>query len=300
MRVNDSLRCLGVPRGTYYRWKKERAWEREKAAPVSPVQAFEALPEEKQAVIKYALAHPEVRHRELSWRMIDEDVAYLSASTVYRILRAEELMHRQRGRVKRYREEIEKASFPDEIWATDLMYLTVAGVQYYLITVIDEYSRYIVHWEIREQMTEADVELVLQRARERFPQARPRIISDNGPQFIARDFKHFIRLCGMQHVRTSPYYPQSHGKIERWHQTLKRECIRPGTPLTLNNARRLVATFVDQYNNRRLHSAIGYITPADKLTGREEIIFAQRREKLAQARQKRNQFWQGQTAVPAH
>ena len=89
MRVNDSLRHLGVPRGTYYRWKKERVWEREKAEPVSPVQAFEALPEEKQAVVRYALEHPEIRHREMSWRMVDEDVAYLSASTVYRILRSE-------------------------------------------------------------------------------------------------------------------------------------------------------------------------------------------------------------------
>lgn len=121
MRVNDSLRHLGIPRGTYYRWKKKRTWEREKAEPVSPVQAFEALPEEKQAVLRYAREHPEVRHRELSWRMIDADVAYLSASMVYRILRAQDLMHRQRGRVKRYRDDAEKASRPDAIWATDLM-----------------------------------------------------------------------------------------------------------------------------------------------------------------------------------
>lgn len=125
MRVNDSLRHQGIPRGTFYRWKKQRAWERE---PVTPVQAFEALPDEKEAVVQYALDHSEIRHRELSWRMIDEDVAYLSASTVDRILRAESLMHRQRCRTKRYREEAEKASRPDEIWATDLMYLKVGGV----------------------------------------------------------------------------------------------------------------------------------------------------------------------------
>jgi len=85
-------------------------------------------------------------------------------------------------------------------------------------------SRYIVHWEIRESMTEAEIETIIQRARERHPDARPRIISDNGPQFIAKDFKEFIRICGMTHVRTSPYYPQSNGKIERWHKTLKGEC----------------------------------------------------------------------------
>ena len=141
-------------------------------------------------------------------------------------------------------------------------------------------------------MTEADVEVVLQRARERFPQAKPRIISDNGPQFIARDFKHFIRLCGMQHVRTSPYYPQSNGKIERWHQTLKQECIRPGSPLSPTDANRLVATFVGQYNEQRLHLAIGYITPLDKLNQREAEIFEQRRQKLAQAREQRQLFWQ--------
>ena len=119
-------------------------------------------------------------------------------------------------------------------------------------------------------MTEAEVETIIQRARERFPDARPRIISDNGPQFIAKDFKEFIRICGMTHVRTSPYYPQSNGKIERWHKTLKGECIRVKTPLSLEDARRIVADFVAHYNDVRLHSAIGYVTPADKLAGREQ------------------------------
>jgi putative transposase len=141
-------------------------------------------------------------------------------------------------------------------------------------------------------MTAADVEIVIQRAREKFPQVKPRIISDNGPQFIAREFNHYIRLCQMQHVRTSPYYPQSNGKIERWHQTLKQECIRPGTPLSLDDARRIVASFVDQYNNHRLHSAIGSITPADKLQGNELDLFAERGRKLAAARQQRRLFWQ--------
>jgi transposase InsO family protein len=125
-------------------------------------------------------------------------------------------------------------------------------------------------------MTEADIEQIVQRERERFPDARPRIISDNGPQFIARDFKEFIRICGMTHARTSPYYPQSNGKIERWHRILKEECICPGTPLTLEDARRIVGKFVEHYNSVRLHSAIGYITPKDKLEGRELEIFAAR------------------------
>jgi putative transposase len=96
--------------------------------------------------------------------------------------------------------------------------------------VLDGYSRNVVHWEIRESMREPEVEIILQRAKEKYSPERPRIISDNSPQFIARDFKEFIRISGMDHVRTSPYYPQSNRKIERWHQSLKRECIRPLLP----------------------------------------------------------------------
>jgi putative transposase len=119
------------------------------------------------------------------------------------------------------------------------------------------------------------------------PEARPRIISDNGPQFIARDFKEFIRISGMTHVRTSPFYPQSNGKIERWHKSLKRECIRPLTPLTLDDARRLIQIYVDHYNTVLLHSAIGYVTPQDRLAGRQAEIHAARDRKLEQARSQR-------------
>lgn len=132
----------------------------------------------------------------------------------------------------------------------------------------------IVHWEIQEHMTEADVEVILQRAKERFPETHPRVISDNGPQFIAKDFKECIRLMGMTHVLTSLFYPQSNGKIERWHKSLKSEYIRPKTPISLANARRLVADYVQTYNAIRLHSAIGYITPKDRLEDREQQIFA--------------------------
>ncbi len=138
LKTNEVLKHLGVSRASYFRGKKAEAWKRQRAEPVKPAQAFEALPEEKQAVVKYALQHPGVRHRELAWRMIDEDVAYLSMSTVYRILLSEELMCLRRGRKKRYRDETEKASRPDEMWATDLMYLKVGGIQYYPLNFIDE------------------------------------------------------------------------------------------------------------------------------------------------------------------
>ena len=168
---------------------------------------------------------------------------------------------------------------PHEHWHIDVSYINLSGTFYYLCSILDGYSRSIVHWDIGESMTEAEVEMILERAKEKFPGVKPRVISDNGPQFIARDFKEFIRISGMTHVKTSPFYPQSNGKIERWHQSLKRECIRPGVPLTLEDARRLVAGYMDYYNQVRLHSALGYVTPQDKLEGKEKEIFAERDRK---------------------
>ena len=136
-------------------------------------------------------------------------------------------------------------------------------------------------------MTEADIEIILQGAKEKHLEARPRIISDKGPQFIAKDFKEFIRISGMTHVRTSPFYPQSNGKSERWHKSLKGECIRPGTPLSLHDARRLVQEYVDHYNNVRLNSATCYITPQDMLGGRQQDIHAERDRKPEAARKQR-------------
>ncbi len=143
-------------------------------------------------------------------------------------------------------------------------------------------------------MKEADVEIVLERAREKYPRVYPRIISDNGPQFTARDFKLFLRQKGMDHVRTSPYYPQSNGKKERYFKTLKKECIRPKTPLTLEEARRVIDQFVRHYNHERLHSAIGYVAPMDKLHGLDGQIFIERTRKLEAARQQREQLWSEQ------
>lgn len=138
-------------------------------------------------------------------------------------------------------------------------------------------------------MCEPDVEILLQRAREKFPETKPRIITDNGPQFIAKDFKEFIRISGMTRVRTAPYYPQSNGKLERWNKSIKSECIRPGVPLSLEDAERLIAQYVRVYNEQRLHSSIGYVTPKDMLEGRRQQIHAERDRKLEQARQRREE-----------
>ena len=176
-----------------------------------------------------------------------------------------------------------------EHWHIDISHINIHGRFYYLCAVLDGASRYLIAWSLRESMTAADVEIVLQRARERFPDARPRIISDNGPQFIAKDFREFIRISGMTHVRTSPYYPQSNGKMERWNGSLKSECIRPGVPLSLADAERLIAQYVEVYNDQRLHSSLGYVTPKDLLEGCRTQIHAERDRKLEQARQQREQ-----------
>jgi transposase InsO family protein len=219
--------------------------------------------------------------------MIDRDLVAVSPSSVYRVLKNAGKMRRHGGNPSLKGTGFQQPLRPHEHWHVDVSYINISGTFFYLCSLLDGCSRGIVHWEIRERMTEADIETILQRARERYPDARPRIISDNGPQFIARDFKEFIRIWGMTHVKTSPYYPQSNGKIERWHRSLKSECIRPGVPLSLIDARRLVENYVRHYNEVRLHSAIGYVTPADKLAGRDQAILAERDRKLEAARERR-------------
>jgi putative transposase len=242
---------------------------------------------EKQAIIAFYTKHSLEGYRRLAFMMLDADVVAVSPSSVYRVLRAAGLMNRHNCKPSLKGTGFVQPTRPHEHWHVDVAYINVAGTFFFLCTLLDGYSRYIVHWEIRPTMNEADIETIIQRAREGFPGERPRIISDNGPQFMARDFKEFIRICGMTHVRTSPYYPQSNGKIERWHRSVKSECIRPGVPLSLEDAQRLVADYVRRYNELRLHSAIGYVTPADKLAGRELAIFAERDRKLETARERR-------------
>jgi transposase InsO family protein len=242
---------------------------------------------EKQAILDFELKHPLEGYRRLSFMMLDADVAAASPASVYRVLKAAGRIDRSTATPSKKGTGFVQPLLPHEHWHIDISYLNLKGTFYYLCSVLDGCSRAIIDWEIKPAMTELDIEILLQRAREKHPGVTPRIISDNGPQFIANDFKAFIRLCGMTHVRTSPYYPQSNGKIERWHKSIKSEAIRPGTPLCLEDALALVAGYVQHYNMTRLHSAIGYVTPADKLAGRETEIFAARDRKLEAAREAR-------------
>jgi transposase InsO family protein len=283
--VSQLLAWLELSPGKFYRWKLSYGCTRE-AGHVVPRDHW-ILPEEREAIIAFHAEHPLDGYRALTYMMIDADVVAVSPTTTYRTLRAAGVLDRFNGKPSKKGTGFEQPIGPHAHWHIDVAYLNLAGTFYYLCSILDGYSRFIVHWEIRESMKTADVETILQRAREKFPGARPRIISDNGPQFIARDFRTFVRESGMTHVRTSPYYPQSNGKIERLHKTLKVTTIRPRSPQTFDEAVSLVTAFVDHYNNRRLHSAIHFIAPADKLAGRETEILALRDQRLEAARERR-------------
>ena len=255
-------------------------------------------PQEKQAIVSYALAHPLEGYRSLTFMMLDADVAAVAPATTYRVLKAAGLMSRAKGRPSKKGTGFIQPLAPHEHWHLDFSYLNIGGTFYFLCCVLDGCSRMVLAWDIRPAMREIDSEIVLQKARELYPGARPRIITDQGSQFKSREFKAFITLWQASHVMTSPYYPQSNGKLERFHKTLKEQAIRPKTPLTLEDAKRITGGFIDYYNTQRLHSAISYIAPADRLAGRHEQIHAARDKKLEDARERRRIARQTITLTP--
>jgi putative transposase len=276
---------LGIRESKFYDWRLRYGKVNEHNAWIPRDWWLEEW--EKQAILKFHFDHPLNGYRRLTFMMLDASIVAASPSSVYRVLRKAGLMDRQNVKPSRKGTGFDQPLQPHDHWHIDISYLNIAGTFYYMCSILDGCSRYITHWEIREHMTDDDVTTILQRAREKFPEARPRIISDNGPQFIAKDFKEFIRICGMTHVRTSPYYPQSNGKLERYHRTIKGDCIRVRTPLSLEDARRMVQEYVEHYNQVRLHSAIGYVAPLDRLAGRQQAIFEERDRKLTEARERR-------------
>jgi putative transposase len=276
---------IGISRQRFYDWRERHGQGNCHNACVPRDFWLEAW--ERQAIVDFYVEHPQEGYRRLTYMMLDANIVAVSPSSAYRVLKQTGLLRAWNRKKSKKGTGFNQPSGPHHHWHVDVSYINICGTFYYFCGLLDGFSRFIVHWEIRESMKESDIEIIIQRAKEKFPDAAPRIISDNGPQFIARDFLEFIRLMGMTHVRTSPYYPQSNGKIERFHQSLKRECIRPKTPLSLAHAQKSVGEFVDHYNGERLHSAIGYITPKDKLAGRAERILSERKRKLHEALERR-------------
>jgi transposase InsO family protein len=276
--------CELCPR-KFARWRERYGKANEHNAEVPRDHWLEAW--EKQAIIDYARQHPLDGYRSLTFMMIDADVAAVAPSTTYRVLKGAGLIGRAGGKSSKKGTGFVQPLAPHEHWHVDFSYLNIGGVFYFLCAVLDGCSRLIVAWDIRPTMREIDSEIVLQKAREAFPEAKPRIITDQGSQFKSREFKSFIAQWQASHVMTSPYYPQSNGKLERFHQTLKDQAIRPLTPLDVEDAKRITGGFIDYYNTTRLHSAIGFIAPKDRLEGRHQQIHATRDKKLEDARQRR-------------
>ncbi len=285
MKADRMVRWIGIHRPKFYQWQRRYGKVNEHNSWVPRDNWLEEC--EKNAILDYYQLHTQDGYRRLAFMMLDDDIVAVSPSSVYRVLVEAGVMRKWERKPSKKGTGFIQPLKPHEHWHIDVSYINIQGTFYYLCAILDGYSRYIVHWEIRESMKESEIEIIMERAKERFPEERPRIISDNGPQFISNGFKEYIRISGMTHVRTSPYYPQSNGKLERWHKTVKKESIRPCCPLNVDDARRIVGEYVVYYNTKRLHSAIGYVAPQDKLDGREGTIFTERERKLEEAREKR-------------
>jgi transposase InsO family protein len=285
--VRRILHHLGLSKARYRDWTKRAAAARlVDHRPIGP--RHEAiLPEERQAVITYALAHPKDGNRRLTWQLIDADVAYLSESSVYRILNDADLLarwkrHQSRGPAPT------PPSHPHERWHTDLMYLRIADSWYFLVTVLDAYSRYVVHWELLTTMTASDVRLVIQQALEQTG-ATPRLVTDNGSQFTAAEFKDLVRRFALEHIRIRTYHPESNGLVERFHRST-RDALGDQALENLAGARGIIGEWVRHYNEERLHAGLGYLTPAEYYRGNPEARIAERQRKLAEAQVERQRI----------
>ena len=219
--------------------------------------------------------------------MIDQDIVYASPATVYRVLSKAGAMRKWNRTKSSKGTGFDQPTAPHEHWHIDIANIKIKGIYCFLISILDGYSRVVVHWDLRENMKDEDVGVVQEGARELYPNEHPRYISDNGKQFTGREFQQFVADNNLTHVTTSPYYPQSNGKLERFHKTIKSECIRKKCPISLDDAKRTIAEYIKEYNEVRLHSSIGYVTPMDRLKGMDEVILKNRDLKLENRRAER-------------
>lgn len=285
--IRRILQQLGLTTARYRDWTKRAAVDRLADAPPIAPWRDGILPEEKAAVIRYALAHPKDGYRRLTWQMIDADVACLSESSVYRVLNGADLLARWK-RHRRSGTAPAKPTAPHQRWHTDLMYLRIADSWYFLVTVLDAYSRYVVHWELLTTMAATDVRLVVQQAIERTG-ARPQLVTDNGSQFTAAEFKDLVRRFALDHIRIRTYHPESNGLVERFHRST-RDAVEAHDLANLGQARRIIGAWVRHYNEERLHAGLGYLTPAEFHCGNPAARIAERQAKLKRAKENRQRI----------
>jgi transposase InsO family protein len=291
--LNKLLLIIGIASSKYYSWI-DRNQQPNNHNGIIPKKHW-ILDSEREAIINYARTHTGEGYRRLTYMMIDDNVAAVSPSTTYRVLKSAGLLNRW-NKVKRSSKGggFDQPTMPHQHWHTDIKYVNFRGTFLFLISVIDGYSRYIVNHELRTNMQEYDVQIIVQRALEKYPGVKPRLITDNGPQYISKDFAEYLKFVGLQHIRTSIAYPQSNGKIEpayrtgrRYHRTIHEECLATKSLINLDDARKQIAEYINHYNTTRLHSSLFYLTPDDFLNNRITEKLDERNIKLQLAKKAR-------------
>lgn len=286
--VDDLLSYYGIKKSTYYGWFNEDSSFKE-SKPRNPLNDRKILQAEIDAVISYRKLHPDIGYRKLAWQMVDENIACLSETAVYNILSEHNMLSGWQPTPgapaeKEYRH---KPKYPHHHWHTDIAYIKIQGVFYFLIMMLDGYSRFVLDWELMPDMLGSSVESFVQRVKEKYPYAKPRLINDNGSQFISLDFKRLLEKLEIQQVFTRRNHPQTNGKIERLNGTVKSEAIRPNSPASYQEAWNILNTYSYEYNYQRLHAGIKYLRPADMFFGRGDKILSEREHKLSGARMNR-------------
>jgi transposase InsO family protein len=279
------LAKLGVSRPTFYRWYD--LYRRFGEAGLTdrrsgPGRVWNRIPDDvRGAVLDMALDRPELSPRELAFTFVDEKAQFVSESSVYRLLKAQGLIASPAYIVMKAADEFkDKTTAPNQLWQTDFTYLKVIGWGwFYLSTILDDYSRFIVAWKLCTTMKAADVtatiELALMASGLDGGSKRPRLLSDNGSSYVAGDLATWLHDAGMTHTRGAPNHPMTQGKIERWHQTMKNRVLLENYFLP-GDLERQIGAFVDHYNHRRYHESIGNLTPADVYRGRGAAILERR------------------------
>ena len=285
--VRRTLAKIGIPRATFYRWYdlyRRGGPEALEDRQPGPIRAWNRIPTEiRQKLVDLALEEPDLSPRELAVRFTDTERYFLSEASVYRLLKAHDLIASPAYIVVAAADEFkDKTTAPNQLWQTDFTYLKViAWGWFYLSTVLDDFSRYIIAWKLCTTMCCEDVTETLEQALKASGcdsarvVHRPRLLSDNGPSYVASDLASWLRDHGMGHVRGAPFHPQTQGKIERWHQTLKNRILLENYYLP-GDLEAQIDAFVDYYNNRRYHEAISNLTPADVYFGHGNTILLER------------------------
>lgn len=279
------LTQLDLRSSKYYSWQKRRHLDTQHNGHIPKLHWL--LNWEIQEIVKYRHAHMDEGYRRLTYMMLDENIVAVSPSSVYRVLKRYYLLLTAWRHEKTKGSGFHQPSKPHQHWHLDISYINFKGTFVFLAALIDGCSRFIVHYEIKPSFEALDIEIMVERAREKYPNEEPVLITDNGPQFIAKEFGLYLQEVGITHRRTRFYYPQSNGKIERFFQTCKNEAVRRQSYLSLDDLMRQIDDYIKSYNYIRLHSSIGYITPNDMLLGRQSAIFDERRQKLKTAQENR-------------